>query len=356
MKVLHLASVNRWTGAAGPAYAEVEALREAGVDAHFACVGGYKLEAKFRDRGFVHPVLLNSQDPISFARTALRIRRLVARLGIDLLHAHLTHDHMIAIAASTGTPARIVRTFHSRRTLRDDPFSRALLRRTGALAFINRDYEGVYTDRAPIFTPPPLNTGEFRPDGDDARAMYGIPRDAVVVGAIGKIVAGRGFEDVLRCIAIFRAEGIPVTGLIVGEGPHDVRLKELAAELGIANAVVWAGYHETLLASHYRAMDVLLFTAIGSDEGHRAVIEAQGCGVGVAAYPLPGMTALVLSEWIAAAATPESLAAAARGVVSMAPGARNGIATRAAAEFGYPRAAERLLALYARVETGPKLA
>ena len=44
MRVLHLAAGNRWTGAAAPAFAEVVALREAGVDAHYAFVGGYKLE------------------------------------------------------------------------------------------------------------------------------------------------------------------------------------------------------------------------------------------------------------------------------------------------------------------------
>src|SRR6185369_2565161 len=38
MKVLHLAAGNRWTGAAAPAFAEVEALRMAGADAHYAYV------------------------------------------------------------------------------------------------------------------------------------------------------------------------------------------------------------------------------------------------------------------------------------------------------------------------------
>jgi len=41
VKILHLASANRWTGAAAPAFAEVEALRAAGVEAHYGYVGGY---------------------------------------------------------------------------------------------------------------------------------------------------------------------------------------------------------------------------------------------------------------------------------------------------------------------------
>ena len=57
MKILHLASGNRWTGAAAPAFAEVEALRAAGVDAHFAYVGGYKLETKLAGHSFAHPII-----------------------------------------------------------------------------------------------------------------------------------------------------------------------------------------------------------------------------------------------------------------------------------------------------------
>ena len=43
MKILHLASFDRWTGAAAPAFSEVEALRRAGVDAHYGYVGGSTL-------------------------------------------------------------------------------------------------------------------------------------------------------------------------------------------------------------------------------------------------------------------------------------------------------------------------
>jgi hypothetical protein len=55
--------------------------------------------------------------------------------------------------------------------------------------------------------------------------------------------------------------------------------------------VIWAGYHEDDLAEHYRASDLLLFTARGSDEGHRAVLEAMACGIPVATYPIEGIDA-----------------------------------------------------------------
>src|SRR5207244_10053184 len=81
--------------------------------------------------------------------------------------------------------------------------------------------------------------------------------------------------------------------MIIGHGEHRTALEAHAANLGIAEAVIWAGYHEDDLADHYRAADVLLFTAAGSDEGHRAVIEAMGCGVIPVTFPLSGMSALL---------------------------------------------------------------
>src|SRR3954452_20970325 len=91
MKVLHLAAGNRWTGAAAPAFAEVEALREAGVDAHYAYVGGYKLQAKLAHHDFAHPLIEKAQNPFSFSRTVAKLEHMVEQHGFDIIHAHLTY-------------------------------------------------------------------------------------------------------------------------------------------------------------------------------------------------------------------------------------------------------------------------
>src|SRR5688500_20353392 len=82
MRILHLASGNRWTGAAAPAFAEVEALRAAGVDAHYAYVGGYKLQAKIGHHDFAHPLIEKAQNPRSFFRSVEAIDRLVDRQSV----------------------------------------------------------------------------------------------------------------------------------------------------------------------------------------------------------------------------------------------------------------------------------
>ena len=347
LKVLHLAAGNRWTGAAAPAFAEVEALRGAGVDAHYGYVGGYKLEAKIRHHDFAHPIIEKAQNPFSFQRTVEAIRRLVRRHRYDVLHAHLTYDHWLARFVARDTKCLLARTYHARRVLRSDPFTASLLSRTGAHFIINDDFRDAPALRGcqPVFTPPPVDHRQFRPDGGNVRAAYGIGGNEQLVTVIGKLAPGRGFETALQTIARLPEAKL----MIIGHGEHRAILESLAAGLGVAERLIWAGYHEEDLAEHYRAADVLLFTARGSDEGHRAVLEAMACGVPPVAAPLEGMAALLGlfgPDLMADDAAPEALAQRAAAIL----GRRDAKLRERVAEhsrlFGYSKAAERLLIAY----------
>ncbi|MHB0969127.1 MAG: glycosyltransferase family 4 protein [Thermoanaerobaculia bacterium] len=359
MKVLHLASVNRWTGAAAPAFAEVEALRAAGVEAFFAFSGGYKLETKLASLPFAYPIIRDEQDPFSYILSVRAVNRLIRKLGADIVHAHLTHDHAVAVAAVRGTGASVVRTFHRRRTLRSDPFTHALLRRTAAIAFVNAGFAGAYAHREALFTPPPVNGELFSATGPDAREIWGLQAEDVVLGIIGKLAPHRGFEDALQCVAILRERGLKARLLVVGAGGHETALRTHAGRLGVADAVIWAGYQEERLAEHYRALDLLLFTAAGSDEGHRAVVEALACGRAVAAYPLEGVATLLGSAgsaWISPEAVPGSLVRTIEAMLRQPEPERRGRAVVLAETFGYERAAERLRSLYSSIPEASKLA
>lgn len=357
MRILHLAAGNRWTGAAAPAFAEVAALREAGIDAHYAFVGGYKLEQKIGHLDFVHPIIAKAQNPISFLRTAGAIGRLVARHRFAVIHAHLTYDHVLArFVAGREADVVVARTFHSRRVIRGDLLTRSLIRGTEGLFVINDTFvnAGPLRDRDVIFTPPPLDQQQFTPDGPDLRAHYGIPENATLLVAIGKLDKSRGFEDVLRTFAIARRTLPDARLMIIGHGPHRPSLEQFARSLGIDDALIWAGYHEDDLADHYRSADVLLFTARGSDEGHRAVIEVMGCGVVPAVFPIDGMRAILgelAPESIASESSAESLAARVIAIVTEDLAALRRRAFARSGEFGYARAAERLLAAYNRIRS-----
>lgn len=335
MRVLHLAAGNRWTGAAAPAFAEVEALRAAGVDAHYAYVGGYKLEAKLARHDFAHPLIEKAQNPVAFRRTAAALDRLVRQHGFDVVHAHLTYDHWIARWVARERSVRLARTFHARRVLRNDPFTRLLLKKTDHLFVINETF--AVRGRSVTFTPPPVDHRQFHPFGP------AIPAPPKLVTVIGKLSAGRGFEDALRTYAALRRIRTDATLMIIGHGEHRPVLEQLASSLGIAEHVIWAGYHEDDLAEHYRASRALLFTARGSDEGHRAILEAMACGVPAASYPIDGVSALLPAEQIAAESSPDALAQIVAPLLDRDLRDAN---HQRSLEFGYDRAARRLMAAY----------
>lgn len=351
MKVLHLASSNRWTGAAAPALAETESLLAHGVEAFFGFVGGYRLEDRLRSNSFAFPLIEKKQNPLGLGRSLRALESLIRDRGIDIVHAHLTYDHFLAIHLSRRTGARIVRTFHSGRTLRRDPFSKYLRARTSGIAVVNETFLARLPSKEAVFTPPPVDHRVFNPDGLSARATLGIHDEIPVVGVIGKVAPDRGFEDALRCFALLRSSHPGAKLVVIGHGAHRRSLESLSRRLGVEAQVVWAGYHEEDLVEHFRALDVMMFTKPGSDEGHRAVIEAMACGVPVACYPLPGIDPILgqlTGRFRAAESTPPALAAVVRSLLGSKQILRADC-LRATAPSGYEPSARRLIALYRRV-------
>src|SRR5262245_58540856 len=148
LTILHLAANRWWTGSADPVIRLVGALRARGHRALLGLTPGDRFEAKAREAGF-EPVgglrLRASGEPLGLARDWRRLRAVVAGAGIDLVHAHHSHDHWLA-ALATVPPIRgrripVVRTFHNLRSVRRGALDRALYRRTAAVFAVSRQIE-----------------------------------------------------------------------------------------------------------------------------------------------------------------------------------------------------------------------
>jgi glycosyltransferase involved in cell wall biosynthesis len=350
--ILHLASFDRWTGAAAPAFSEVEALRRHGVESHYGYVGGGGLERRIGTLPFTHPVLGREPDPVRVVREVRRVRDLIERTRATVVHAHLTHDHWMArLAVRELDHVLLVRTFHSRRTIRRDPVTRFLLARSAGICVNNATFMGAAALAGwPVtFTPPPVDETVFV-RGPGVRDRYGIPDGAPLLGFIGKVARDRGFEDAIRILTLVRSIHPQARLLIIGKGPHRAALEELSRSLGVASAVIWAGYHEEDLVEHLRTPDLMLFTASGSDEGHRAIVEAMCCGTPVVSYPLFGVRELMGSlgdRLLAQRSAPEAAAAVCNALLSGRELIDPADCERVTEPSRYPAAAARLAGFYA---------
>jgi len=139
-----------------------------------------------------------------------------------------------------------------------------------------------------LLEPPGLGEAE----GARVRSEFAIPEGAAVLGTVGRLVPVKQHDRFLQLVAALRGAGRPVHGLIVGGDVrgfapgHEQELRDLAAELGIADAVTFTG-HVLEVGSYLAAMDV--FVSVVSDEGFgAAVVEALAAAVPVVALDAGG--------------------------------------------------------------------
>ncbi len=154
-------------------------------------------------------------------------------------------------------------------------------------------------------------------DGAALRSAWGaVPQD-VLVGVVGRISAWKGQAFFLKAFARALRSQPTLKAVIVGDvAPGETwrkeELRSLAAELGVAQRIVWAGYHDnapTVMA----ALDILALPSIRPEPFGMVIIEAMASGKPVIATahggPLEsvvdGETGLLVSP-----ADPEEMGAA----------------------------------------------
>jgi glycosyltransferase involved in cell wall biosynthesis len=132
------------------------------------------------------------------------------------------------------------------------------------------------------FVPNGIEVERFRvADGNTAlRERLGIPRSALVVGAVGHLRPEKNVPRLLAALAQL-APRLDVHALVLGDGPERARLEELARSPALAGRVHLVGYHSDP-REHYRAMDVF---ALPSDTEQMpiALLEAMASGLPVLA-------------------------------------------------------------------------
>ncbi|MCC6386608.1 MAG: glycosyltransferase family 4 protein [Dehalococcoidia bacterium] len=307
----------------------------------------------------------------------LRLGRTLRALRPDAVHLHTggaTGGLGFVALARAATRATVVVTEHDvpveaptrpahAARLAMDRLGHTLVAVSRRNARLRRERLGVHCGSfAAILNGVPLDatTGADRTAGRErVRASLGIDRDAVVVGSLVRLAEGKGLLDLLPAFAIVRKQA-PGDLLLVGDGPLRGELEALAATLGIADHVHFAG-NQPDPAPYLDAMDVFAL-AVPAGSMSIALLEAMGRGLppvitfcGPEEAVIPGETGLGAEP-----RNPESLAVSLALLVTN-PGLRARLGAAAAAHvrrhFSVARVADDLLELYALhgASTPPRL-
>jgi glycosyltransferase involved in cell wall biosynthesis len=247
------------------------------------------------------------------ARSAFQVAEIMRETRPHILHTHTAKAGAIARAAAVlagdARPKVVVHTFHGHvlrgyfgplRTAVFREVERTLARPSDALIAVSPEVRddlvelGVAPAEKFVVVRLGIPLAE-RLDGDsedmDYRQLYGIPRDAFVVGWVGRMTGVKDTGVVLQAVAALRERGVNAVVCLVGDGPDREPLEELAHKLGIARASYFAGYQPEV-AGFYRLFDAFFLPSVNEGTPVSA-IEALATGTPVVANRVGGVPDVV---------------------------------------------------------------
>ena len=251
--------------------------------------GGGSLVARLEQQGSEHHRLpIGAKSPLVLAHVP-RLRRLLRRISPDVVHVRSRLPAWITRWALRGLTPRppLVTTLHGLNSV--SRYSRIMT--TGdvviAVSETCRDYWlRHYPDLAPERVrvihrgiDPARYSHGYQPAPEWVRTFrrrFEIPEHARLVTLPGRIVGGKGHRHLARALAALDQD---VYGLVVGGGRPRARrrLERLAADLGVADRLVFTG-HRSDVRDILAISDVVVAPSIHPESFGRTVLEALALG------------------------------------------------------------------------------
>lgn len=332
MNMLHIFSNWKWTGPAEHALNAAVYFMNKGHRVVFACASppvpvedSLKKRAEQAGLEIVDGLCLNKHFNLwQNARDVFSLHTCIRRNRFQLVHTHLSNDHLLTAGAVArgGHRVPIIRTVYDGLELQPTLRNRLLINHyTDMLITVSEASRAAVSSAFKLPASslcticPGVDCAHFNPaiDGSPARQRYGIGADDPVVGIVARVQRHRRFEVLLK--ALSRAiDAVPrLKVFIIGRGTH---IEEIAVkpvhDLRLEQNIIFTGYHLADYRELLAALDVKIFLVPGSDGSCRAVREAMAMAKPVIAAKrgmLPelvedGVSGLVVND------TPENLAQA----------------------------------------------
>jgi glycosyltransferase involved in cell wall biosynthesis len=271
---------------------------------HLACLqnkGSLRVDAEDLGIGEIHEYALTSFYDLNFLKQLRRLVRFIKEKEIDVVHTHCFYTNIFGIAGAflARVPARVTSKgetdgFRTPMQKRAERLSFRLAHRVIANCLVVQNQlirEGVNPKRIiQHYNGLDLDRLKVRPGltREGARAMFGLPpgrRLMTIVANLRNPV--KDHPMFLRAAARVRAAVPDAAFVIAGEGELMPGLRQLAAELGIANDVHFIGRCDDV-ASLLFASDVGVLSSRAEGFAN-AILEYMAAGLPVVATDVGGV-------------------------------------------------------------------
>jgi glycosyltransferase involved in cell wall biosynthesis len=141
-----------------------------------------------------------------------------------------------------------------------------------------------------------------------------VPDSAPLILSVGRLVAKKGFPDLLRACALLKQSGQRFRCAIYGDGPLRAELAALIDELGLAGDVALPGEcSQRELIPIFQQADIFALTPFVTEDGDRdgipnVLVEAMACGLPPVSTAVSGIPELIQHEYNGLLAQPRDIA------------------------------------------------
>ena len=361
MKILHVETGRHLYGGPQQVIYLVSALLQRGHDCMLLCPPDSGVDSAARSAGIPVRNLFCAGDlDLPFA---YRLTQYLQSNTPDLLHCHSRRgaDVLGGLAASfAAVPAVVSRRVDNTEmrllaALRYRPF-RKIIAISEAIAAVLRAHD-VAADRITVIRSA-VDTAAFAaPASQQAfRSEFGIPVDALVLGAAGQLIPRKGHRYLLQAVAGLLPQHRNLRLLVFGEGYLGNQLRAQAASLGLGDVVQFVGFRDDL-ADFMGCFDIFVHPALAEGLGV-ATLQAAAAGVPVVGFNAGGLPEAIVDNVTGMLVTSEDVPALQDAIVTLldnkAVRQRMGAAGRERMqnEFSIATMADQHVALYEAVLNG----
>lgn len=303
MKVIHLISGGDTGGAKTHVHSLLRGLSEH-IQADMVCFTDGPFVEEARELG-IHTEVISCRNPL---REMNAFKKKVLDGGYDIIHCHGARGNLMGALLGRTTGLPVVTTVHSdyRLDYMGRPFSRLTYGTINTIALrcipyhigvsdatvdmlIERGFDpqqlfAIYNglDFSPIT--PAMSRTEFL-------TSLGLdwPEDSVIAGIAARLNPVKDMPTLIRGFAAAHEQAPRLRLIIAGDGQDEAMLRDLAAQLGVADCVCFAGWVEDT-NSFYNALDINTLTSLSETfpyaltEGARFALPTVATRVGGVPY------------------------------------------------------------------------
>nr|MBS0037442.1 glycosyltransferase family 4 protein [Saprospiraceae bacterium] len=301
LSVMHLSTASEWRGGEQQLYYLFRQLEKKGIDQWLVMPGG-QADQKMRDLGLKPKKLFFRQPWLLW--DAFRIARFCDRNNIDILHAHDSKAHSLAVLSVTLFNCRSSIIAHRRvdnpirqnlftRWKYNHPSVRAVICISKKVLEITADFLKHPQKATLVYSAVDPPTEEMNHQGE-LKKILGIPDTDKVIGNISAIDHHKDPFTFIKTAAALLKERRDLSFVWIGTGNSDLirDLKVLVDELGMQGKIHFPGYIDQA-KKHLWDFDVFLFTSATEGLG-TTVLDALIRKVPVVATAAGGVPELIL--------------------------------------------------------------